>query len=116
AICKEIRKAREQSKGVIGGNIMTVITNFSDMVRTSIEEGIDIIFSGAGLPLDLPGYLTKGSRTKLVPIVSSARAASIISNNWVPDLLQQKNVTPLRNTERLSPGQIMTMSELVKVR
>ena len=82
AIRKEIRKAREQSNGVIGGNIMTVITNFSDMVRISIEEGIDIIFSGAGLPLDLPGYLTKGSRTKLVPIVSSARAASIISNNW----------------------------------
>lgn len=61
---------------------MTVITNFSDMVRTSLKEGIDIIFSGAGLPLDLPGYLTKGSRTKLVPIVSSARAAFIISRRW----------------------------------
>jgi NAD(P)H-dependent flavin oxidoreductase YrpB (nitropropane dioxygenase family) len=82
ALRKEIRKAREKSSGVLGVNIMTVITNFSDMVITSIEEGIDVIFSGAGLPLDLPNYLTKQSRTKLVPIVSSARAANIISHKW----------------------------------
>jgi len=82
AIRKEIRKAREMTQGVIGVNIMSVLTNFSDMVKTSIEEGIDIIFSGAGLPLDLPGYLTKGMRTKLVPIVSSGRAANIIAQKW----------------------------------
>jgi NAD(P)H-dependent flavin oxidoreductase YrpB (nitropropane dioxygenase family) len=52
------------------------------MVKTSIEEGIDIIFSGAGLPLDLPSYLGKGIKTKLVPIVSSGRAASIIAQKW----------------------------------
>ena len=61
---------------------MSVITNFADMVRTSIEEGIDIIFAGAGLPLDLPKYLKEGTRTKLVPIVSSGRAASIICHKW----------------------------------
>ena len=82
ALRSEIRKSREKSNGVIGVNIMTVITNFSDMVKTSVEEGIDIIFSGAGLPLDLPKYLARGSKTKLVPIVSSARAASIISHKW----------------------------------
>jgi nitronate monooxygenase len=79
---REIRKARELSAGVIGVNIMSVLTDFSEMVRTSVEEGIDIIFSGAGLPLDLPKYLTEGSRTKLVPIVSSGRAASIIATKW----------------------------------
>ena len=82
AIRREIRRAREKSRGVLGVNIMSVITNFKDMVRTSIEEGIDIIFAGAGLPLDLPGYLGRESKTKLVPIVSSARAASIISKKW----------------------------------
>lgn len=82
AIRQEIRKARELSLGVIGVNIMTALTNFSDMVRTSIEEGIDVIFSGAGLPLDLPKYLGEGIKTKLVPIVSSARAASIICKKW----------------------------------
>jgi len=79
---QEIRKARELTKGVLGVNIMAVLTDFSDMVRTSIEEGIDIIFSGAGLPLDLPSYLVKGQKTMLVPIVSSGRAANIITQKW----------------------------------
>jgi nitronate monooxygenase len=82
AIREEIRKARELTAGVLGVNIMSVLTNFSDMVRTSIEEKIDIIFSGAGLPLDLPKYLVEGAKTKLVPIVSSGRAASIIALKW----------------------------------
>jgi len=80
---KEIRKARKQSRGVLGVNIMVALSNFDDMVRTSIEEGIDIVFSGAGLPLDLPKYLTPESRTKLVPIVSSARAAALLCNKWL---------------------------------
>ena len=78
----EIRKAREMTKGVLGVNIMSVLSDFSDMVKTSLEEKIDIIFAGAGLPLDLPSYLTKESKTKLIPIVSSGRAASIISTKW----------------------------------
>jgi nitronate monooxygenase len=82
AIRDEIRKARALTKGVLGVNIMSVITNFSDTVRTSIEEGIDIIFAGAGLPLDLPKYLNANSKTKLVPIVSSGRAAEIICMKW----------------------------------
>jgi nitronate monooxygenase len=81
-IRQEIRKARTMTTGVLGVNIMSVISDFAEMVKTSIEEGIDIIFSGAGLPLDLPSYLTKGSKTKLVPIVSSGRAASIIAQKW----------------------------------
>lgn len=87
---EEIRKAREMTQGVLGVNIMTVITNFQDMVRTSIDEGIDIIFSGAGLPLDLPKYLDRKGKTRLVPIVSSARAASLISQKW----LQNYNYLP----------------------
>lgn len=82
AIRKEIRKARELTPGVLGVNIMSVLTDFSEMVKTSIDEGIDIIFSGAGLPLDLPSYLGKGIKTKLVPIVSSGRAANIIAQKW----------------------------------
>ncbi|MFA6950432.1 MAG: nitronate monooxygenase [Lentimicrobiaceae bacterium] len=78
----EIRKARELSNGVIGVNIMVALSNYADMVNTSIEENIDIIFSGAGLPLDLPKYLKPGSKTLLVPIVSSARAAALLCNKW----------------------------------
>ena len=79
---QEIRKAREKSSGIIGVNIMVALSNYADLVKTSIQEGIDIIFSGAGLPLDLPKYLTPDSKTKLVPIVSSARGAALICNKW----------------------------------
>ncbi|MDP2238022.1 MAG: nitronate monooxygenase family protein [Bacteroidales bacterium] len=79
----EIRKARSLSSGTIGVNIMVALTNYPDLVKTAIDEGIDLIFSGAGLPLDLPKYLTPGSKTKLVPIVSSARAANLICNKWM---------------------------------
>ncbi|MBK7711810.1 MAG: nitronate monooxygenase [Bacteroidales bacterium] len=79
---EEIRKARDKTLGVIGVNVMVAMTNFVDMVKTSISEKVDIIITGAGLPLDLPSFLTKGSNTKLVPIVSSARAARIICEKW----------------------------------
>ena len=80
---KEIRKAKKKTAGILGVNIMVALTNYADMVRVAIEEGIDIIFSGAGLPLDLPSYLTNGARTRLVPIVSSARAAVILCKKWL---------------------------------
>ncbi len=82
ALKTEIRKARELTRGILGVNIMVALTNFADMVRTAIEEKIDIIFSGAGLPLNLPEYLKGSTKTKLVPIVSSGRAASIVSKRW----------------------------------
>ena len=79
---REIRKAREASKGIIGVNIMVALTHFPELVRTAIEEKADIIFAGAGLPLNLPSYLTEGATTKLAPIVSSARATKLICTKW----------------------------------
>lgn len=79
---EELRKARSRAKGIIGVNVMVAMTNFADMVGTAVAEQADIIFSGAGLPLDLPSYLPEGSHTKLVPIVSSARAAKVICEKW----------------------------------
>lgn len=79
---QEIRKAREKTNGIIGVNIMVALSNFADMVRTSIAEKVDVIFAGAGLPLDLPSYLREDSTTQLVPIVSSARAAKLICDKW----------------------------------
>lgn len=90
-LIEEIRKARSKmTDGLLGVNIMCALTNYSDMVRTSIREGVDLIISGAGLPMDLPGYLRemreemKGEvKTKLVPIVSSGRAASLLCKKWL---------------------------------
>lgn len=90
---EEIRKTRQKTHGVIGVNIMVAMSNYSDLVTTAIEENIDIIFSGGGLPLDLPSYLREGSKTKLIPIISSGRAARIILEKWssnygvVPDAI-----------------------------
>ncbi|MBM4141642.1 MAG: nitronate monooxygenase [Nitrospira sp.] len=83
ALRKEIRKARELSQGILGVNIMVAMSNFADMVRTAIEEGIDIIFSGAGLPLNLPQFLNGDIKTKMVPIISSGRAIDIIMRRWL---------------------------------
>ena len=83
ALREEIREARRKTGGILGVNIMTALTDFSDMVKASIEEGIDIIFSGAGLPLNLPQFLNGSKETKLVPIVSSGRAARLISKRWI---------------------------------
>jgi len=85
ALKKEIEKARTISKGIIGVNIMVALTNYVDMVKTSIQEEVDIIFSGAGLPLNLPEFLRQSNnkKTKLVPIVSSGRAAEYISKKWI---------------------------------
>ena len=79
---EKIKEKQEKAKGFIGVNVMVAMSNFADMVKTAIAEKADIIFSGAGLPLNLPEFLEKGSKTKLVPIVSSARAIGIICERW----------------------------------
>ena len=79
---EEIRKAREKTAGVIGVNVMVAMTNFADMVKTAIAEKVDILIAGAGLPLDMPSFLKRESKTKLIPIVSSARAAKILCEKW----------------------------------
>jgi NAD(P)H-dependent flavin oxidoreductase YrpB (nitropropane dioxygenase family) len=90
ALRAEITKARRLTGGIVGVNIMVALTTFAEMARASIEERIDIIFSGAGLPLDMPRLLLdvceqkkETLKTKLVPIVSSARAAGIIGKKWI---------------------------------
>ncbi|MGL4722084.1 MAG: NAD(P)H-dependent flavin oxidoreductase [Desulfovibrionaceae bacterium] len=90
ALQKEIKKAREMApSGVLGVNIMVALTQYVDIVRASLEEGIDLITSGAGLPIELPKVYRevcdKAQRklhTKLIPIVSSARAATILAKKW----------------------------------
>ncbi len=86
ALQNEIRKARSLTKGVLGVNIMMALTDHEELIRVAIEEKIDVIFIGAGLPLKIPALLEKaglgGHQTKLVPKVSSAKAASTIFRYW----------------------------------
>ncbi|WP_027186852.1 NAD(P)H-dependent flavin oxidoreductase [Desulfovibrio cuneatus] len=90
ALAAEIVKARALTDGVLGVNIMVVLTDFSNLVRTSIANRADVIFSGAGLPMELPKIFRtmceekkEDFKTKLVPIISSARAASILCKKWL---------------------------------
>lgn len=78
---KEIRLARELSSGIIGANVMVALTNYDELIRTAVDEKVDYIISGAGLPLSLPG-LVGDSDTCLIPIVSSARAADTLCKRW----------------------------------
>lgn len=93
ALVSEIRKARSLSPlGVIGINLMVAMNNYKETVKAAVEEGIDIIISGAGLPTELPN-LIKGTKTKIAPIVSSAKAATVITKLWdhkfsyIPDMV-----------------------------
>lgn len=82
ALKNNIRKARGICRnGIIGVNLMVALNNFEEMVKQSVKEKVDIIFSGAGLPLNLPKF-TKGTNTKIVPIISSAKAAKVICKSW----------------------------------
>lgn len=93
ALRKHIRKARERSpKGILGVNLLTAINNYKEMAKAAVEEKIDLIVSGAGLPKELPGFI-KSSKTKIAPVVSSGKAATLISKLWdkrfsyIPDLI-----------------------------
>ncbi len=93
ALRNQIEIARSKTKGVLAVNIMVALTNFGDMVKTAIESKIDAIICGAGLPLNLPTFLTSSSKTKLIPIISTDRAAELIikkwknSYNYIPDAI-----------------------------
>ncbi len=81
ALRQEIRKARQMTNGILGVNIMVALSDYESLARAAVEEEVDLIVSGAGLPLHLPEY-ARGSRVKLIPIVSSARAFKIICSKW----------------------------------
>ncbi|MHC5157888.1 MAG: NAD(P)H-dependent flavin oxidoreductase [Planctomycetota bacterium] len=84
ALRDEIRKARSMTHGVIGVNAMVALTDYEPLVRVCAEEKVDMIISGAGLPLHLPGY-TAGTDIKLIPVVSSMRSLKIIYKKWMKD-------------------------------
>lgn len=93
AIGEELKKAREIApKGIIGFNIMVATRNYAQYVKEAVKAGADIIISGAGLPVSLP-ELVEGAKTKIAPIVSTAKSAMVICKMWdrkykrIPDLL-----------------------------
>lgn len=78
---EEIRRAKSMTSGHLAVNIMNVLSNASDLIKTSVQEGIKFIVVGAGLPMKLP-YIVEDKNVNLIPIISSARAASLILRSW----------------------------------
>ena len=82
----EIAKARSMTDGIIGVNILSALTNSVELIGVSIEEKVDLLFLGAGLP-HLPKWLTAGKfediHTKFVLIVSSAKAVDVLFRTWL---------------------------------
>ncbi len=78
---RQIDEARKSTKGVIGVNILAALSNYEDLVKTAARKNVDYIVSGAGLPLKLPQYVGESS-VKLLPIVSSPKAADLIIRTW----------------------------------
>lgn len=72
----EIRLARSMTKGIIGINIMVAARQFAGIVKTAIEEGIDLIVPGAGFSRDVFG-MGKESGTPIVTMVSNVKGAKL---------------------------------------
>lgn len=80
AIGDEIRKARAIANGgVIGVNIMVATKHYEDYVKAAVDAGVDLIISGAGLPMTLPEV---SGDAKIAPIVSSKKSLSVIAKYW----------------------------------
>lgn len=90
ALRKQIRLARSKTSGLIGVNIMVALNDFHPMLQVAMEEKADMVFLGAGLPLKgIPIGDLREAGVKVVPIVSSGRAARLIFSYW------QKNYSDL---------------------
>lgn len=94
ALRDEILKAKDiADEGIIGVNIMVAMSEFFELCEVAINSGADIIFAGAGLPLEIPHEKLRKSKTKFGVIVSSARATTLIFRYWdrhykdIPDIV-----------------------------
>jgi len=76
-----ILKARKLTPNPVAVNILCALNNYESLVKTSVALGVAAIISGAGLPLTLPG-MVGDSDVKLIPVVSSGRAADLICQTW----------------------------------
>ncbi len=84
ALREEIRKAKKIAggKGMIAINIMVAANQYDELLKCALDEGIDAVISGAGLPMKLP-QIAEGYDSAIAPIVSSGKAAKIIIKSWL---------------------------------
>jgi len=81
ALEREITKARSLTDGILAVNVMGVLSNVEDLITSAVRAGVLVVIFGAGIPTKLPD-LVPDTNVNLVPIVSSARVAEVISRTW----------------------------------
>ena len=84
ALKREILMAKEISKGrgLIAVNIMRAVNEYAAYVKCSLENGVDAIVVGAGLPLDLPDLAAEYPDVALIPILSESRGIHLLLRKW----------------------------------
>ena len=74
AVRAEIRKARELTQKPFGVNIMLAAPNAAEIADLVVEEGIDIVTTGAGSPAPyMEKWLSAGIR--VIPVIASVAYA-----------------------------------------
>lgn len=78
-----VAKAREICKTApLAANILYAINDYGRVVKDACEAGINMIITGAGLPINLPLFTKDYPDVALIPIVSSVRALNLIVKKW----------------------------------
>ncbi len=74
---REIKEAKKIAmNGIIGVNVMYAVRNFSVLVKTALQEKVDLVISGAGFSRDIFSW-GKEAEIPIFTIVSSGRLAKI---------------------------------------
>lgn len=66
----------------LGANILYAINDYPRVLRDSCEAGADVVITGAGLPMNMPEFVSDFPDVALVPIVSSPKALKLIAKRW----------------------------------
>jgi NAD(P)H-dependent flavin oxidoreductase YrpB (nitropropane dioxygenase family) len=72
----DIVRAKKATEGIVAVNIMFAMKNFYNLVKASIEGGVDMIITGAGFSRDI-FKIGRESNTPIVSIVSSPAFARL---------------------------------------
>ncbi|SHO81465.1 Enoyl-[acyl-carrier-protein] reductase [FMN] [hydrothermal vent metagenome] len=83
AMIAMVKDAREIcGDAPLAANVLYATNDYGRVVQDCCEAGVDMIITGAGLPINMPSFTKDYPDVALIPIVSSARALKLICRKW----------------------------------